>query len=304
MKGPTYEQDADQIETIIVALGASDAGLRSGDHAHFIGYAPSMQIVGDEMRRYGLTGRDFSAKDLTPKSVNMVGGGDRPGTVGLISVQRVGLFEAKRLFCLTGRGDFTEPVCRAVSRDIDGSGRVYGRRPVYYRLYRNSWVPLDDRDLMATGKWSRATNWQSGEFKEYAIIEERHPPYAQLAVVTEWGRRVCWSVQTSLPGSPSVSLVTDPIGVQALLRMRDVPEGMTRRQALRHWVREHWRQNRKDESIEHRVREHLRGADECDWFGLRCRIVPSELDTAKERLAATGGRKWRAASRREGAGGD
>ena len=94
-----------------------------------------------------------------------------------------------------------------------------------------------------------------------------------------------WRVYFSIDGRAGIELPSDPLGVRAAFRLRDIPEGKSRRAALRHWVTEHWRQNRDDPSEEIKVREHLRGATTFVWSGLRCKITPSLEDRERARQA-------------------
>lgn len=85
-----------------------------------------------------------------------------------------------------------------------------------------------------------------------------------------------WNVRIGYEGHPSVSFTTDHIGAREVFRLRDIPEGKSRRAALRHWVKSHWRSGSRDGSSE--VRRHLRGAERFVWNGLRCVITPSIED--------------------------
>jgi hypothetical protein len=86
------------------------------------------------------------------------------------------------------------------------------------------------------------------------------------------------------PDTPSVGLFTDATGVKELLKFRGLDPGKSRRDALLHWVSQHWRQDRHDPDVEVYVREHLRGSTRCPWHGMEARIViPAE---ERERLEA------------------
>lgn len=87
-----------------------------------------------------------------------------------------------------------------------------------------------------------------------------------------------WRVVLGYENAPTISFTTDPLGAQEAFRLRDIPEGRERRAALKHWVREHWRQTRAEPV---RVRAHLRGAERFTWNGLRCTIYPSPLDSIR-----------------------
>lgn len=105
---------------------------------------------------------------------------------------------------------------------------------------------------------------------------------AYLAVACAHGARLrqryYWSVLLGENAGPRARFLTDIAGVREVFRLRDIPPGKQRRSALRHWVVDHWRRNRGQEDVAHLVREHLRGALEFTWNGLRCSIVPSDED--------------------------
>lgn len=92
-------------------------------------------------------------------------------------------------------------------------------------------------------------------------------------------RHYSWAVTLGFPGSPSINLMTDPTGALELLALRDVSKG-SRRDALVHWVSEHWRRRCKDPSSFSRVKAHLRGKTFIEWDGLHCEVVPSLADVA------------------------
>ena len=93
-----------------------------------------------------------------------------------------------------------------------------------------------------------------------------------------------WTVTFRAQSSLGIRLPTDAAGAKEALRMRDVPEGRSRRAALRHWVRHHLRNKQSQDPTP--VREHLRGAVECDWFGLHCTIAPSPFDLRRAAASA------------------
>jgi len=88
-------------------------------------------------------------------------------------------------------------------------------------------------------------------------------------------------------------LATDAIGVQHIVQSRDVPVA-SRRPALQHFVREHWRRARRgDDSA---VSAHFRGAKKFVWNGWPCEVIPAIYD--QERVdASKASRLERAAER-------
>jgi hypothetical protein len=98
--------------------------------------------------------------------------------------------------------------------------------------------------------------------------------------------RLWWRVLVRFGGQrPGIQLYTDATGVKDFFRFREIPEGRSRRDALVHWVSDHWRQNRFDPDIENYVREHLRGSREFDWHNLAGTIELPEPEIEREQTA-------------------
>jgi len=95
-----------------------------------------------------------------------------------------------------------------------------------------------------------------------------------------WARkRRMWSTFLSEVGSEHyVGLCTDASSIKEMYKLREKPEGRTRRAALLHLVTGHWR--RVANAVEDRIfiEKHLRGAREFEWFGLKAQIA-AQLDT-------------------------
>lgn len=91
-----------------------------------------------------------------------------------------------------------------------------------------------------------------------------------------------WKVCLGYPSLPTIGLTTDPAGVREVFKLRDLPNGASRRTALRHWVESHYRKSKPEnedydtEAI--KVIAHLRGETKFTWNGLQCEIKPSEYD--------------------------
>jgi hypothetical protein len=100
-------------------------------------------------------------------------------------------------------------------------------------------------------------------------------------------QRYQWAVSLGLENSPSVRFATDPTGIKDAFRIRDLPEGRDRRDALLTWVSDHWRRDRSDPDVELYVRKHLRGATSFSWRGMNCELLPSQFDLEqRERFLA------------------
>jgi hypothetical protein len=97
-------------------------------------------------------------------------------------------------------------------------------------------------------------------------------------------RRNTWEVEIGFGQGATMAVFTDPVGIKDLFRFREIEPGESRRAALRHWVRQHFRQLRHEPEVETMVREHLRGRTEFDWFGMQVKIhVPPSDEERRER---------------------
>lgn len=104
--------------------------------------------------------------------------------------------------------------------------------------------------------------------------------FARSAALTdEYNWRV--NVGFNVKAVPTISLPSDPIGARQVFKLRDVPPGKSRRDALRHWVSGHTRTAPPPGYVEKYIWPYLRGAEEFTWNGLYCKIQPSAYDLRK-----------------------
>lgn len=280
---PTYQTAADHIESAIVAVGASESPYKDGDEFDFAGMSMAYDAMNEERKHHGEITFELS-KILPPLSRQIYGPRDSSfSLLDTVEITKLGYFESKPYWIGADPSVPKGTLCRATISTIFKSGRVAKQRPIVFSLRGDRASPILTSSYRGTGRFKRRNN-KDGTFDEYEIMETTIEPIPEIAAWFEWAKRTCWSVKFSLPQSPSVSIPTDPTGVKELLRMRDVPDGKSRREALKHWVKEHFRKNRNDPSVEHSVRAHLRGADCCNWFGLMCKIVPSKIDLARNQI--------------------
>jgi hypothetical protein len=148
---------------------------------------------------------------------------------------------------------------------LDGEGRGYGQRMIYGSPDGHHW---------------RST---SSGFEPSLSRDEQWQTYIQIAHGIAFTREFFWSVRLGWVGYPTIRIPTDPVGAREVFRLRDIPEGRQRRAALKHWVTEHWRQNRHEPAEDVKVRQHIRGHERFVWNGLVCEIAPSVVDM--QRLA-------------------
>jgi hypothetical protein len=95
-------------------------------------------------------------------------------------------------------------------------------------------------------------------------------------------RRYDWEVEFAMSDKRTgVVVTTDAAGAQEMLATR-TKAPKSRRAALVHWVREHWRKGRQTAPSAPAnptlIRSHMRGMIECEYGGLYCRIYPSQFD--------------------------
>lgn len=109
--------------------------------------------------------------------------------------------------------------------------------------------------------------------------QDRLQPQMHIAMALK--QRYEWAVSLGLDESPSIRFATDPTGIKDVFRIRDLPDGKDRREALLNWVTQHWRQDRRDPDVEVYVRQHLRGATKFNWRGMNCVLLPSQYDIDK-----------------------
>jgi|GEM_PF-6129241 len=114
----------------------------------------------------------------------------------------------------------------------------------------------------------------------WSVISTRHDraldesSRIRMAINIAAQRKLDWTVSLSFGHLPGVRIPTDPTGIRELFRFRDVAPGKKRRDALVHWVSEHYRQSRKDEDALTYVREHLRGQKTFRWREMSCSVAP------------------------------
>jgi hypothetical protein len=161
---------------------------------------------------------------------------------------------------------------------------------VYPRMVEHSYAYLRRDGTYACQRLYAGWNgrWHHVPSTDAPAQNQRAPHYSVVAVRDSafacsvgFVRRYTWRVMLGWSDRFRASFMTDPVGAQEAFRLRDVPNGKTRRAALRNWVTEHWRKRRTDPNAETRVRAHLRGATEFTWNGLSCRIVPSDFDAER-----------------------
>jgi len=123
---------------------------------------------------------------------------------------------------------------------------------------------------------------QPYQLKKLEPVDDEQNTTLDLALSVAFSSFYDWKIVLGFHEAlPKISLVTDPIGSREIFKLRDIPAGMSRRAALKHWVREHYRKSVRDPDEETKIIAHLRGAEEFVWNGMYCRIQPSQHDLNK-----------------------
>lgn len=90
-------------------------------------------------------------------------------------------------------------------------------------------------------------------------------------------KRKKWSAVMSTHGQ-GVGLITDPTCLREMFRLRDKPDGKTRRDAIVHIVKGHWRKYSNATECRRYVESYLRGKTEFDWFGMNVNVHTNGID--------------------------
>jgi hypothetical protein len=110
--------------------------------------------------------------------------------------------------------------------------------------------------------------------------------------------RYLWHVALGFPDwpdGPRILMPTSPAGCLSFYKDRELDPTCSRRAALRHWVREHYRDIGDAGLGLAFVREHLRGCTEFIWHGLAAELLVSAYDLERNELFKQQAEGWRAA---------
>jgi hypothetical protein len=92
---------------------------------------------------------------------------------------------------------------------------------------------------------------------------------------------------------PRMVLPTSPRGALSLFRDRELEPGKYRRDALKHWVTEHYRDKISDPETVTYVRNHLRGHTKFIWNSLFVEVMPSASDLEANEFFKAQAAEWR-----------
>lgn len=250
--------EADRIESALCLVAAGDFRPAAPEY-HM---APAPRLIDFTMAAFRRT--DFNREVQVPVGAIGYPLGRVPGQV-VVELNRLpaGLMDRYRAMGLLHRG-YTGRMVRLLHARVTGDGRS---REKVVDLCDQPTSPGQRDDGFV--RWYPLTRFGLVPWDEESVLDGPN-----MAIVASTLSRDYWTVAYASEGTPAVRVMTCEDGVKGLFTMRDKPDGMTRRQALRHWVRHHNRRTPSGRDVD--VSRHLRGAVEFEWFGLRCRIHPPE----------------------------
>jgi hypothetical protein len=298
----TQESDARmhrEIEDAITFLLLCDSGFGVGDMEFFdgalLGYESVFKSITTECDKYG-TGAQWKLANNVPKIGGaMLMGGEKGSTRMVAAGARELDMRAKHKLAARHIGRMSITLGDAETQfgydKINPSSRIVEVRAVAIEesgaarsLCKNYFIRNHKYKGGATSGWYTAgPNHRFGSPREQLEYDSL---CFSIGTCSASVSRLWWRVLVRFGGQrPGIQLYTDATGVKDFFRFREIPEGRTRRDALVHWVSDHWRQNRFDPDIENYVREHLRGSRNFDWHNLAGTIELPEPEIEREQTA-------------------
>lgn len=155
-----------------------------------------------------------------------------------------------------------------------------------------SYMPLQDIWGWYGGKWQGVKDYGSRTFLYSDDFTERgktgrdtlekgiHIGWAHQHAVY---RQMLWHVVISYADrASSLMIPCEASAIPDLFKTRDLPEGKSKRDAILHWVAEHWRRVRTSPEVSREITAYLRGKTDFQWSnGLRVRVYPAADDIVK-----------------------
>jgi hypothetical protein len=155
-------------------------------------------------------------------------------------------------------------------------GREWSCMTTYVGLVGDAWVRLRSNDDTPV-RWRRYLD-ETLKRLVPSILTARYEWHVAIGAIA---------------GGPRVLLPTNPASCVGLFKNRDVPVAGGRRDKMRHWVGEHWRDDDDAAGLIY-VRNHLRGMTRFDWAGFGCEVFPSAFDLEKNEAFRAQAAEWRA----------
>lgn len=202
-------------------------------------------------------------------------------TVGDNGNRQIELYRLRQEPIKKARGQkvYSPHVASMYSCWIDAETGTYTSNKMLVNSAGREWVPLGAKGEYFHFAQSKTCD---GNVVNFGITDgEGITNTCNMLLGLSFTRDVVWRVVFKGPSGISISLSTDTAGAMAAFRNRQPNEATGRRDALRHWVRQHYRVRPVDEGDEPQkviVRQHLRGRTPFRWFGIDCELVVSPFD--------------------------
>jgi hypothetical protein len=162
--------------------------------------------------------------------------------------------------------------CDIIAIENADENRKFIRKLEYLALINRRWVNVSVRN-----EWQGVIG-EGVPFNEWRPTTEDFNLKANLAIGCAAHNYFQWFVEIGRDDSISFRFATTPDGIAEIFKLRDLPDGASRRAALKNWITSHWRTDHRNPEMEVYVRQHLRGAETFRWDGYFCTISPSGHD--------------------------
>lgn len=209
-------------------------------------------------------------------------------TVGDEGGRQIELYRLRQEPLRKARGQkiYSPHVASMYSCWVDVATGTHTSNRMLVNLAGKEWVPVGGKNEYFHFAQSKTCD---GNIVNFGITDgEGITSTCNMLLGLAFTRDLVWRVVFKGPSGISVSLSTDTAGAMAAFRNRQPNEITGRRDALRHWVRQHYRAKHVDEGDEPEkviVRQHLRGRTPFRWCGIDCELVVSPFDMRRnERL--------------------
>jgi len=179
------------------------------------------------------------------------------------------------------------------ARQVRGKVRRVAHKMIHYVVGcfhdDGTWTVFDGYAGMIGKKWillqPEADDWP------VEIKHERNDWFAKIMSCALTARYEWHVAFGTIPGGPRLLFPTNPTAALNLFKYRDKMPGKNRRQMLKHWVEQHWRDTVADLQY---VCNHLRGHTHFNWCGFGCELFVSAFDLEKNEVFKKEAKAWRA----------
>jgi hypothetical protein len=216
------------------------------------------------------------------------------GVVGLYEDDLVALYQIDTVDAkaVRGRVKMVVPKMMRLVTGVFGDNGAWHCDEYIVGLIGERWVALDKGmehrhaagpTLTSSKKWAFGAS-TDGSW-EHQVVSKCMTGYFET--------RYYWHVAFgSSEHQLRIVLPTNPTGALKLFKDRALDQGRTRREALRHWVAQHYREDDAAGSVY--IRDHLRGNTHFNWSTMPCELMVSAFDLEKNEAFKHEAALWRA----------